>query len=307
MSSAKIEKMSKKGEIRMNVLNLDDFSTEEINHILDLAEEFKSGKKVDYQGKKVVANLFFEPSTRTHYSFDMAALKLGCKTQNFDAVNSSLKKGESLYDTVKTFEMFGTDAVVIRHVENEYYDQLVGKINIPILNAGDGTGNHPSQSLLDLLTIRQEFGKFEGLKVVIVGDIRHSRVAHTNFKVMKRLGMEVYTSGPEEYREEGFNFVEFDEIIDKVDVVMLLRVQHERHSQKMNETVEEYHEAYGLNQKRVEKMKNTAIIMHPAPFNRNVEIADDVVECEKSRIFKQIQNGVFVRMALIHMVLGENV
>ncbi|MBO5479115.1 MAG: aspartate carbamoyltransferase catalytic subunit [Clostridia bacterium] len=291
----------------MNVLNLDDFSTEEINHILDLAEEFKSGKKVDYQGKKVVANLFFEPSTRTHYSFDMAALKLGCKTQNFDAVNSSLKKGESLYDTVKTFEMFGTDAVVIRHVENEYYDQLVGKINIPILNAGDGTGNHPSQSLLDLLTIRQEFGKFEGLKVVIVGDIRHSRVAHTNFKVMKRLGMEVYTSGPEEYREEGFNFVEFDEIIDKVDVVMLLRVQHERHSQKMNETVEEYHEAYGLNQKRVEKMKNTAIIMHPAPFNRNVEIADDVVECEKSRIFKQIQNGVFVRMALIHMVLGENV
>lgn len=288
----------------MNVLNLDDFSTEEINHILDLAEEFKNGKKVDYQGKKVVANLFFEPSTRTHYSFDMAALKLGCRTQNFDAVNSSLKKGESLYDTVKTFEMFGTDALVIRHVENEYYNQLVGKINIPILNAGDGTGNHPSQSLLDLLTIRQEFGKFEGLKVVIVGDIRHSRVAHTNFKVMQRLGMQVYTSGPEEYREEGYNFVEFDEIIDKVDVVMLLRVQHERHSQEMKETVEEYHKAYGLNKKRVEQMKNTAIIMHPAPFNRNVEIADDVVECEKSRIFKQVQNGVFIRMALIHMVLS---
>lgn len=291
----------------MNVLNLDDFSTEEIKHILDLAEEFKNGKKVDYQGKKVVANLFFEPSTRTHYSFDMAALKLGCKTQNFDAVNSSLKKGESLYDTVKTFEMFGTDAVVIRHVENEYYNQLVGKINIPILNAGDGTGNHPSQSLLDLLTIRQEFGKFEGLKVVIVGDIRHSRVAHTNFKIMQRLGMQVYTSGPEEYREEGYNFVEFDEIIDKVDVVMLLRVQHERHSEQMHETVEEYHKAYGLNKKRVEQMKDTAIIMHPAPFNRNVEIADDVVECEKSRIFKQVQNGVFIRMALIHMVLGENV
>lgn len=291
----------------MNVLNLDDFSTKEINEILDLAEEFKNGKKVDYKGEKVVANLFFEPSTRTHYSFDMAELKLGCKTQNFDASNSSLKKGESLYDTVKTFEMFGVDAVVIRHTENEYYNQLVGKVNIPILNAGDGTGNHPTQSLLDLLTIRQEFGKFEGLKVVIVGDIKHSRVAHTNFKVMQRLGMEVYTSGPEEYREEGFNFVEFDEIIGKVDVVMLLRVQHERHSEKMSETIEEYHNAYGLNKKRVEQMKDRSIIMHPAPFNRNVEIADDVVECEKSRIFKQVQNGVFVRMALINMVLGENV
>ena len=305
--SAKIKKMSKKGDKKMNVLNLDDFSTEEINHILDLAEEFRNGKKVDYQGKKVVSNLFFEPSTRTHYSFDMAALRLGCKTQNFDAGNSSLKKGESLYDTIKTFEMFGTDAVVIRHVENEYYKQLVGKVNVPILNAGDGTGNHPTQSLLDLLTIRQEFGKFEGLKVVIVGDIAHSRVAHTNFKIMQRLGMTVYTSGPLEYKEEGFNYVNFDEIIDKVDVVMLLRVQHERHSEAMKETVEEYHAAYGLNAKRVAKMKENAIIMHPAPFNRNVEIADDVVECEKSRIFKQIQNGVFVRMALIHMVLGENV
>lgn len=289
----------------MNILNLDDFSVEQINKILDLAEEFKNGKEVDYKGKKVISNLFFEPSTRTHYSFDMAALKLGCKTQNFDAGNSSLKKGESLYDTVKTFEMFGTDAVVIRHVENEYYKQLEG-INIPILNAGDGTGNHPSQSLLDLLTIRQEFGKFEGLKVVIVGDIKHSRVAHTNIKVMQRLGMEVYTSGPLEYKEEGYNYVELDEIINKVDVVMLLRVQHERHSEKMHETVEEYHEAFGLNTKRVSRMKENAIIMHPAPFNRNVEIADNVVECEKSRIFKQVQNGVYVRMALIYTALEEN-
>lgn len=287
----------------MDILNLDLLSTEEIGGILDLAEEFKQGKKVDYEGKKVIANLFFEPSTRTHYSFDMAALKLGCKTQNFDAVNSSLKKGETLYDTVKTFEMFGVDAVVIRHTENQYYNQLVGNINIPIINAGDGTGNHPSQSLLDLLTIRQEFGKFEGLKAVIVGDIKHSRVAHTNIKAMQKLGMEVFTSGPEEYKEEGYHYVALDEIIDKVDVVMLLRVQHERHDSAMQETVEQYHQAYGLNLERMEKMKENAIIMHPAPFNRNVEIADDVVECRKSRIFKQVQNGVFVRMALIHQVL----
>ena len=249
----------------MDVLNLNDFTTKKINEILDRAQAFRDGKKVDYQGRKVVANLFFEPSTRTHYSFDMAALKLGCRTQNFNAGDSSIKKGETLYDTVKTFEMFGVDAVVIRHKENEYYNQLVGKLNIPILNAGDGTGNHPSQSLLDLLTIRQEFGKFEGLKIVIVGDIKYSRVAHTNIEIMKKLGMEVYISGPEEYREEG----------------------------------------YGLNKNRVNKMKEKAIIMHPAPFNRNVEITDDIVECSKSRIFKQVQNGVFVRMALINMVLGE--
>jgi len=287
----------------MNVLNLDDFSVEEINKILDLAEEFKNGKEVNYQGKKVISNLFFEPSTRTHYSFDMAALRLGCKTQNFDTGNSSLKKGESLYDTVKTFESFGTDALVIRHVDNEYYNQLVGKINIPILNAGDGTGNHPSQSLLDLLTIRQEFGKFEGLKIVIVGDIKHSRVAHTNIKVMQKLGMTVYTSGPAEFKEDGYNYVELDNIISDVDVVMLLRVQHERHATSMNETLEEYNKAYGLTLDRVGNMKDNAIIMHPAPFNRGVEIADDVVECDKARIFKQVQNGVFVRMALIHMAL----
>lgn len=286
----------------MNILNLDDFTQEEINQILDLAEEFKNGKSVDYNGKKVISNLFFEPSTRTHYSFDMAALKLGCKTQNFDAGNSSLKKGESLYDTVKTFESFGTDALVIRHVENEYYKQLQN-INIPILNAGDGTGNHPSQSLLDLLTIREEFGKFEGLKIVIVGDIMHSRVAHTNIKVMERLGMTVYTSGPAEYKEEGYNYVDLDEIINQVDVVMLLRVQHERHQTNMQETIEEYHKLYGLNKQKVEKMKEKAIIMHPAPFNRGVEIADDVVECEKSRIFKQVENGVYIRMAMIYMVL----
>lgn len=289
----------------MDVLNLDSFTVEEINEILNKAQDFKEGKQVNYEGRKVIANLFFEPSTRTHYSFDMAALKLGCKTQNFNAGDSSLKKGESLYDTVKTFEMFGVDAAIIRHKENEYYKQLVGKLNIPILNAGDGTGNHPSQSLLDLLTIRQEFGKFEGLKIVIVGDIKHSRVAHTNIKIMKRLGMEVYISGPEEYKEEGYDYINLDDVIDKVDIVMLLRVQHERHADKMQLTEEEYNKNYGLNKERVKKMKKEAIIMHPAPFNRNVEITDDIVECEKSRIFKQVENGVFVRMALINMVLGE--
>lgn len=288
----------------MNIVSLENLSKEEIFALLDEAQEFADGKKVDYKGEKTVACLFFEPSSRTHYSFEKAALNLGCKTQNLDINNSSVQKGETLYDTAKLFECLGNDALVIRHTDNGYYNQLEN-IQIPILNAGDGTGQHPSQSLLDLLTIRQEFGHFEGLKVVIVGDVKHSRVAHSNFKIMRRLGMEVYTSGPLEYKEDELNYVDFESIIPNADVVMLLRVQHERHTSNMSLSKEEYHEKYGLNKERVEKMKANAIIMHPAPFNRNVEIADDVVECEKSRIFKQMQNGVFVRMAMIHKVLGD--
>ena len=288
----------------MNILNLKEMETKKIYEILDLAEEFEKGKQVDYKGKKIIANLFFEPSTRTHYSFDTAELRLGCRTMNFDASNSSIKKGETLYDTVKTFESFGIDGVVIRHTQNEYYKDLVDKIKIPILNGGDGSGSHPSQSLLDLYTIRKEFGKFEGLKIVIVGDIKHSRVAHTNIEIMKRLGMEVYISGPEEYQEPEYEFRKFDEIIEKVDIVMLLRVQHERHADNTDFSEKEYNEKYGLNKNNVTKMKKNAIIMHPAPFNRGVEIADEIVECEKSRIFPQITNGVYIRMALLNMVLG---
>ena len=169
----------------MNIVNLNDLSVQEINEIIDLAIEFKNGKKINYHGQKVIANLFFEPSSRTHYSFDMAAIKLNCHTQNFEASNSSLTKGESLYDTCKMFEMLGCDALVIRHPQDDYYKDLEN-VHIPILNAGDGKGNHPSQSLLDLMTIKEEFGHFENLKIAIVGDIKHSRVAHSNYDVMKR-------------------------------------------------------------------------------------------------------------------------
>lgn len=290
----------------MNILTLKDMNIKQINEILDLAEEFEKGKKVNYQGEKIVANLFFEPSTRTHYSFDTAELRLGCKTLNFDAENSSLKKGETLYDTVKTFEAFGIDAIVIRHKKDQYYNELVGKIKIPIINGGDGVSSHPSQSLLDLYTIKKEFGNFKGLNIAIVGDIKHSRVAHTNIEIMKRLGMNVYISGPEEFKEKRYNYKKLDEIIDKMDIIMLLRVQFERHSDNLKITnQEEYTKYYGINNKRIKQMKKQAIIMHPAPFNRGMEITDDVVECKKSRIFEQVRNGVYVRMALINMILGE--
>ncbi|MNT51774.1 Aspartate carbamoyltransferase [compost metagenome] len=155
------------------------------------------------------------------------------------------------------------------------------------------------------MTIKEEFGEFKGLKVLLVGDIKHSRVAHSNIKIMERLGMEVITAGPESFKDEEFRFEKLDDMIPEVDIIMLLRIQFERHNNEMNLTKEEYNKQYGLTLKRVEKMKENSIIMHPAPFNRNLEISDEVVECNKSRIFKQMQNGVFVRMALIEKVLGN--
>ncbi|WP_302950527.1 aspartate carbamoyltransferase catalytic subunit [Holdemania filiformis] len=282
-----------------SLFQLSSLSVDEIQHLLDVAEQCRQGRFIDSEKGKIVANLFFEPSTRTQYSFNTAEEKLGMKVINFNAQASSMQKGETFYDTVKTFESFGIDAVVIRDRQDEYYKQLQGRINIPILNAGDGKKDHPTQSLLDLMTIRQEFGHFDGLKIAIVGDVKYSRVAHTNIEVMQRLGMRCFISGPEEYRDPQYDYIDFDQAVKDMDVIMLLRVQHERHEQAMSLTQEEYHARYGLTLERVKAMKDTAIIMHPAPFNRGVEIADEVVECRKSRIFKQINNGVFVRMAVL--------
>ncbi|MBU1019714.1 MAG: aspartate carbamoyltransferase catalytic subunit [Firmicutes bacterium] len=281
-----------------NLFSLKELSVLDINRIIDEAIEFKNGKEyTDLKGRKV-ANLFFENSTRTHYSFIVAEQNLGMVDTNFNASASSVNKGESLYDTIKTFEGLGFDGLVIRHPQNNYFTQLTN-IKIPIMNGGDGTGNHPTQSLLDLMTIREEFGSFEGLKVAIVGDIRHSRVAHTNIDVMRRLKMEVYVSGPKEFDDGSSEYRNLNEVISEMDVIMLLRVQYERHGYEIQLSKEEYLRDYGMTKEKVDLMKEKAIIMHPAPFNRKTEIDDDVVECEKSRIFKQMTNGVFVRMAVL--------
>lgn len=285
-----------------NLFNLSSLSIEEITAILDRAQQFADGEKSDRAKGKVVASLFFEPSTRTQNSYSTAVMRLGGQVLTFNSSVSSMTKGETFYDTVKVFESLGCDAAIIRDKKNEYWKELEG-IKMPILSGGDGTGNHPTQSLLDLLTIRQEFGHFDGLKVCIVGDIIHSRVAHTDIEVMQRLGMEVYTSGPDEFKEEGFNYIDFDKAIKEMDVIMLLRIQHERLSSEMVMSKEDYNKQFGLNKDRVRAMKPNAIIMHPAPFNRGVEIDDDCVECEKSRIFKQMSNGVFVRMAAVERSL----
>ena len=284
-----------------SLLTLSELSIDEISAILDSAERFRSGEKSNCGEGKIVANLFFEPSTRTHYSFETAELRLGFRTVDFLPEASSMKKGETFYDTVKTFESLGMDALVIRHSVNEFYKEIEN-VKAPILNAGDGTGNHPTQSLLDLLTIREEFGRFEGLNIAIVGDVKHSRVAHTNFEVFKRLGMNTYYSCPASYSEDiaSAHPITIDEAAKEMDIVMLLRVQHERHGKGTTAMSDaEYNEKYGLNEKRVSEMKKNAIIMHPAPFNRGCELTDAIVECDKSRIFKQMSNGVFVRMAVL--------
>ena len=283
------------------LLTLKNLSNEQIHDIITYAISLKEGLEVSYSGKKF-STLFFENSTRTHYSFVAAMMNLGIKVIDVNVTGSSVNKGESLYDTVKTFEALGVDGVVIRHSQDEYFKELEG-INIPIFNGGDGKSNHPTQSLLDLMTIYEEFGHFEGLKCCIIGDISHSRVAHTNISVMQQLGMDVYVSGPLEFNDDSAPYLSIDEAIKTCDVIMLLRVQFERHTENMSMTNEEYHIRYGLTMERVNQMKENAIIMHPAPVNRNVEIADSVVECSKSRIFKQMTNGVYTRMAVISMVL----
>lgn len=287
-----------------SLLSMSTLSVDEINSILEDALQFsQTFQDWQFSKPKLVANLFFEPSTRTHYSFASAELQLGCKTIDFNASSSSVAKGESLYDTVKTFEAIGYDAVVIRHTQDEYFKELE-RIEIPILNAGDGCGNHPTQCLLDLYTIRAEFGHFEGLKVAIIGDILHSRVAASNYDALTRLGAEVRFGGLDEWLPSDKPQISIDEAVEWADVIMLLRIQHERHAEHMQLSKTEYLEKYGMTKKRYARMKEHAILMHPAPVNRGVEIDSDLVEAEKSRIFKQMENGVLVRKAVLKRAFG---
>ncbi|WP_312819452.1 aspartate carbamoyltransferase catalytic subunit [Kaistella carnis] len=290
------------------MLRTADLSVEKINKLLQDADEFSKGKTLKAKGEIYVSNLFFEDSTRTKTSFDVAERKLGLNVVPFDISASSVNKGESLYDTVKTLKSIGLDLCVIRHKKEKFYDEFKG-IDIAIINGGDGTGNHPSQNILDLMTIQQEFGKFKGLKVGIVGDVKHSRVANSNAEVLRKLGAKVYFSGPEQWFDEGTiingTYLSIDDLVKEVDVLMLLRIQHERHDsdEKLKLSSDKYHRQFGLTTEREKAMKKEAIIMHPAPINRGVEIADELVECKRSRIFKQMENGVFARMAILKTAL----
>ncbi|MBU8882397.1 aspartate carbamoyltransferase catalytic subunit [Kaistella sp. DKR-2] len=291
------------------MLTTTDLTVEKINSLLKAADEFSKGKILKAKEEIYVSNLFFEDSTRTKTSFHIAERKLGLNVIPFDISASSVNKGESLYDTVKTLKSLGMNLLVIRHKQDKFYQDLKN-IGIPIINGGDGTGNHPSQTLLDLMTIHQEFGKFKGLKIGIVGDVKHSRVANSNAEALRKLGAKVYFSGPEKWFDEGTiingTYHSIDELVREVDVLMLLRIQHERHDEKMNISLDSYHKKFGLTLEREKIMQKDAIIMHPAPINRGVEIHNDLVECSRSRIFKQMENGVFARMAILKHTLEKS-
>ncbi|OWK97238.1 aspartate carbamoyltransferase [Kaistella haifensis DSM 19056] len=284
------------------MLTTADLTVEKINSLLIAADEFSKGKVLKPTKEIYVSNLFFEDSTRTKTSFDIAERKLGLQVVPFDVTSSSVNKGETLYDTVKTLQSLGVNLLVIRHKQDQFYKELK-EIDLPIINGGDGKGNHPSQTLLDLMTIHQEFGKFKGLKIGIVGDVKHSRVANSNAVALRKLGAKVYFSGPEKWFDEGAiingTYLSIDDLIKEVDVLMLLRIQHERHDEKMKISLNNYHKKFGLTLEREKTMKENAIIMHPAPINRGVEIHDDLVESPRSRIFQQMKNGVFARMAIL--------
>ena len=296
-----------------HLTTMENLSVEEVMGLIKRASDFKAGKaEFTLEKQTFASNLFFENSTRTHHSFHIAERKLGLDVLEFDAQASSISKGETLYDTILTLDALGVEVCVIRSSVEHYYEELVNSDNIhcAIINGGDGSGQHPSQCLLDLMTIYEEFGRFEGLKIAISGDITHSRVAKSNMMMLNKLGAELYFTGPSSWYSEEFDaygkYANLDRILPDLDVHMLLRVQHERHITGSGAfSKEAYHEQFGLTSERAQQLKPTAIIMHPAPVNRDVEIADELVESHQSRIVQQMSNGVYTRMAILDAILRE--
>lgn len=302
---------------KKHLLGIKGLSKDELFAILDRAdhwarinenpnEEYKFLPVSSPLKSSVICNLFFEPSTRTRFSFEVAAKKLGSHVLNFNPSSSSTQKGETLYDTIKTLEAMGTNVAIIRHPDGHILQEIAPKFDdLAIINAGDGTHEHPTQCLLDLQTIRQEFGHIEGLKVAIIGDIEHSRVARSNMYALDTLGAEVLFSGPERFllnKSEltaNARIVSVDEAVSSADVVMMLRVQLERHASRYHDLANGYLEEYGLSKRRFDLMQPHAKIMHPAPFNRDVEIDGSLVEGNRSLIYKQVANGVASRMAIL--------
>lgn len=289
------------------LFTIDSLPSGVIGSLIDRALQLKKGAKPNKRKDLFVANLFFENSTRTKLSFEVAQNKLGMKILDFKVETSSVNKGESLYDTCKTLEAIGVDILVIRHPKISYFEELKN-IKIPIINAGDGSGEHPTQSLLDLTTIFEKFKTFQDLRVLIVGDIKHSRVAHSNYKVLKRLGATVKLVAPIFLKDEFGSYVDLDSHLAWTDILYLLRIQEERLSTQESQGLskEEFHKQYGLNTKRYALLKENAVIMHPAPVNRNIEIEDELVESPKSLIFTQMENGMYLRMALLEWIIKIN-
>jgi len=291
----------------VDILSIDALSDGEIAEILERSAQFFAGNRGRRSAErlhgKIVFNLFYENSTRTAMSFATAAHRLGASAISLSVERSSVQKGETLEDTARTLNAMRPDALVIRHRENGAPAAVALIVDAPVLNAGDGTNEHPTQALLDAATIRQRLGRIEGLKVAICGDIRHSRVARSNAKLLPRLGAEVRLAGPPGLAPDGMSV---DEAIAGADVVMMLRVQRERLEEDLGDAPGEYLARYGLTRERLATASESAVVMHPGPMNRGVEIDPSVADDpERSLIALQVEMGVATRMACLELVVGS--
>jgi aspartate carbamoyltransferase catalytic subunit len=300
---------------RKDILDMASLSQEEIRRILETAEGMKeistrSIKKVPTLRGKTVILFFYEPSTRTRTSFDIAAKRLSADTHAISASTSSIVKGETLIDTAKNLQAMEPDVIVLRHSYSGAPHLMAQMVNASIINAGDGMHEHPTQALLDMMTIKEHRGEISGLRIAIIGDIAHSRVARSNMIGFRKMGADVVVSGPptmipmgiEEYGVSVTYRIE--EAIEGADVIMMLRIQKERLESFLFPTEREYSIYYGLNSRRMKLAKEGVLIMHPGPINRGVEIAPEVADGPYSLILEQVTNGVAVRMALLYLVTG---
>ena len=295
----------------MHLISIDSLTDEQIAILLDAADLFAERNRAgagasDKLRGRTVLNLFYENSTRTAMSFAMAASRLGAVPLTLSVERSSVKKGETLEDTALTLNAMRPDALVVRHRDNGAVQRVAELVDCPVLNAGDGTNEHPTQALLDALTLRQHFGRLDGLSVAICGDIRHSRVARSNAKLLPRLGATVRLAGPpgllpDEVEGTG----DIEQAIAGADAVMMLRIQRERFDEELGDAPGEFLQRYGLTADRLALAAPHAMVMHPGPMNRGVEIADEVADLPgRSLILRQVENGVAVRMACLDLLVG---
>jgi len=301
---------------RKDLLGMEDLSSEEIIFILDTAKSFREIlerpiKMVPTLRGKTVANLFFEPSTRTRLSFELAEKRLNAAVLSFSSLGSSVAKGETLLDTAKNILAMKVDCFVLRHTSPGTPHLLARELDVSVINAGDGAHEHPTQALLDLYTIRERKGRVEGLKMAIVGDISHSRVARSNIWGMVKLGAEVRICGPPTLippdieRMGAKVFYSPEKALQGVDVVMMLRIQKERQTRGLVPSVNEYKEFFSLTEERLDLARKDALVMHPGPVNRGVELPARIADGGRSIILDQVTNGVAVRMAILYLLLGK--
>jgi aspartate carbamoyltransferase catalytic subunit len=298
-----------------DLLGIEDVTADEIRYILDAVPPFKEIsardiKKVPTLRGKTIINLFFEPSTRTRTSFEIAGKRLSADVINISVATSSVSKGESLRDTAENLQAMQADVLVVRHSAAGVPHLLARYLSSPVINAGDGAHEHPTQALLDLYTLQEKWGTLTGHTVLIVGDIAASRVARSNMLAMRKLGMQVCVCGPRTMLPIGIEQMgvectsDFDAAIQGADAVMMLRIQRERHGETLFPSLQEYSARYCLTAERLRRAKSGVLVMHPGPMNRGVEIAPEVADGLESVILTQVTNGVAVRMALLYLLLG---